>query len=64
MNKILVVDDERDIRNFLTELLSSVGFSVQQAENGEVALKMIEKEPPDLVLLDRCYRRSRTEFGF
>lgn len=53
MNKILVVDDENDIRKFLSELLLSVGFSVKQAESGDIALKMIEQEPPDLVLLDQ-----------
>jgi two-component system nitrogen regulation response regulator NtrX len=49
---ILVVDDEEAILKLLTEMLKDEGFVVSSAENGYEALKQIEKEEPDLVLLD------------
>lgn len=49
---ILVVDDERAILNLLSDMLKDEGFLVSQAENGYEALKQIEKEEPDLILLD------------
>ena len=52
-NRILVVDDEKEIRDFLFKALSQIaGFRVELAENGEEALKKIEKEFFDLVLTD------------
>lgn len=49
---ILVVDDEKAILNLLSEMLKDEGFIVSSAQNGFEALKQIEKEEPDLVLLD------------
>lgn len=49
---ILVVDDEAYIRKTLSDLLADEGFEVSNASNGYEALKSIEKELPDLVLLD------------
>ncbi len=52
-SRVLVVDDEKSIRDFLFESLTQLGgFSVERAENGEEALKKIEKESFDLVLTD------------
>ncbi len=51
MEKILLVDDERDIVEFLKYNLESEHFQVITAYNGESALKMLE-EKPDLVILD------------
>ena len=50
--KILVVEDERPIAKALQLKLTSCGFSVDQASNGEEGLKMIETTPYQLVLLD------------
>ncbi len=50
--KILIVDDEKNIRLLLNEELSDEGYDVITAENGAVALKMIDEEKPDLVTLD------------
>ena len=50
--KILVVDDEKNIRLLLNEELTDEGYEVIMADNGETALKMIEEEKPDIVTLD------------
>jgi two-component system response regulator len=50
--KILVVDDERNIRLLLDEELTDEGYDVVLAENGAAALKMVAEEKPDLVTLD------------
>ncbi|ETR72696.1 MAG: hypothetical protein OMM_07378 [Candidatus Magnetoglobus multicellularis str. Araruama] len=49
---ILIVDDEPSIVQSLKGILSDEGFAVLSASNGYEALKVIEKESPDLVLLD------------
>ncbi|MGM0419111.1 MAG: sigma-54-dependent transcriptional regulator [Thermodesulfobacteriota bacterium] len=49
---ILVVDDEKAILDLLGDMLKDEGFTITSAENGYEALKFIEKEEPDLVLLD------------
>jgi two-component system nitrogen regulation response regulator NtrX len=48
----MIVDDEPSILQSLGALLSDEGFEVQTASNGYEALKLIESESPDLVLLD------------
>jgi two-component system nitrogen regulation response regulator NtrX len=50
--KILITDDEKSIRNALREILEFENYSVIEAENGEQALQAIQKENPDLVMLD------------
>ena len=50
--KILVVDDQYGIRVLLKEVFSKDDFCVYQAENGQVALDLIQKIRPDLILLD------------
>ncbi len=50
--KILLVDDEEDIIEFLSYNLKREGFSVLAAYNGEEALKMAKKELPHLILMD------------
>ena len=50
--KILVVDDEKDVREFLKAALSEAGFDVIEAEDGNIALEKIKNEIPDLISLD------------
>jgi len=50
--KILVVDDDPDIRDILKLTLSEENYEVIEAEDGEEALKIINAKPLDLVLLD------------
>jgi len=52
MPKILVVDDEKMIREGSRDVLAPDGFEVTLAENGEQGLKMIEKAHFDVILLD------------
>ncbi len=50
--KVLVVDDEAKIRDYFTEFLRRQNFDVATAENGEVAITMLEKDYYDVVLID------------
>ena len=52
MAKILVVDDEEHIVMILKDSLEFSGFHVVTAYNGEEALESVEKEHPDLIVLD------------
>jgi len=52
LRKILVVDDEQNIRRMLTRVLSPEGFIVKEADNGLEALKRLQEESYSLVLLD------------
>jgi CheY-like chemotaxis protein len=49
---ILVVDDDIDIREIVSEVLTDVGYSVATARNGFEALELLKKLRPSLILLD------------
>ena len=51
-NNILVVEDDNGIRKYLKEILIETGYSVRTAASGASALESINKDIPDLVLLD------------
>ena len=68
MAEILVVDDERVLRDGIKAVLSGEGFEVRTARDGDEALRKIAEKRPDLVLLDvmmpkmngfRCCERIR-----
>jgi two-component system nitrogen regulation response regulator NtrX len=50
--QVLVVDDEERIRQSLNGVLKDEGYEVQEAQDGVQALKQVESDPPDVVLLD------------
>jgi len=50
--RILVVEDQEDNRQILRDLLSSTGYEMVEAENGEEALTVAAAEQPDLILMD------------
>ena len=50
--KILIVDDEKDILEFLSYNLQKEGYEIFRANNGNSALKFAKKEVPDLIILD------------
>jgi len=49
---ILIIDDEADNLRLLSSILESQGYKVRQAVNADIALKTVELQPPDLILLD------------
>jgi CheY-like chemotaxis protein len=50
--RILVVDDQFENRDWLMKLLTSIGFSVRGADNGEAAIRSWEEWSPQLILMD------------
>jgi len=52
MAKILIAEDERDIRDLVAFTLRFAGHEVVAASNGEEAVQMAPKENPDLILMD------------
>jgi len=51
-NRILIVDDEEQIRRFLTITLRTAGYEPSQAMNGQSAVEQCMEHPPALILLD------------
>ncbi len=71
--KVLVVDDDPDVRLFSVTVLEENGYVPLEAANGEEGFKMIKKNKPALVLLDilmprqsgiRLYRDLKTDKSF
>jgi CheY-like chemotaxis protein len=59
---VLVVDDEEPLRTSVSEILRSAGYSVLEAEDGQVAFELLESGSVGVVLLDiRMPRRSGIE---
>jgi CheY-like chemotaxis protein len=50
--RILIVDDEQDIRTYLSTLLEDQGFQTVQAKDGEEAMQKLLAESPDIITLD------------
>ena len=68
--KVLIVDDDPDIRLFSSTVLEENGYIPIEATNGEEGMKIIKKEMPDLLILDmlmprqsgiRLYRQMKTD---
>lgn len=55
--KVLVVDDEPDVRNFLAACIEDAGFEVKTAVDGADALEKLQSDPPDLMTLDMVMPR-------
>lgn len=71
--RVLVVDDDPDVRSFSIAVLEENGYTPIEATNGEEGMAFLRKEAPDLVLLDvlmpresgvRLYRQMKTESKF
>jgi CheY-like chemotaxis protein len=52
MAKILIAEDEQDIRDLITFTLRFAGHDVTAASNGAEAIELVEKTMPDLIMLD------------
>jgi len=50
--KVLIVDDEEDVRTYLNSLLSNNGYETEMAEDGEDAFRKVKEFSPDLIILD------------
>ena len=71
--KVLVVDDDPDVRMFNATVVEECGHTPIEATNGEEGLKLAKAEKPDLVILDvlmprqsgiRLYRELKTDKAF
>ncbi len=67
--KILIIDDEKDMRTYLSTLFQTAGYETRAAVNGEEGLALANESTPDLITLDvlmpkksgvRAYRELRT----
>ena len=61
MSDILIVDDERDIRELISEILKDEGFTTRLAGNSDSAIEAIDAEPPALMILDIWLKDSRMD---
>ena len=52
MVKICLVEDERPLKQLISEELEDMGHSVSSAENGEEGLELIARERPDIIICD------------
>jgi len=52
LKRVLVVDDEPDVRRYLRTALEDAGFLVETASDGYEALEKLKADPPDLISLD------------
>jgi two-component system, cell cycle response regulator DivK len=50
--RILVVEDQEDNRRIIRDLLSSAGYALIEAADGEAGVRLAETERPDLILMD------------
>ena len=51
-NRILIVEDQEDNRMIMRDVLSSAGYDLIEAANGEDGVKLAHSERPDLILMD------------
>ncbi|HLS19048.1 MAG TPA: response regulator, partial [Paracoccaceae bacterium] len=61
MADILVVDDEADIRDIISDLLEDEGHSARTAEDADSTFAAIEQAAPDLIILDIWLQGSRMD---
>ncbi len=68
--KIIIIDDDPDLRTFMECLLQDNGYDTITAQNGKEGVEMVRSEKPDLVCLDitmpeqsgvKCYRQLRED---
>ena len=52
IQKILLVDDSKTELHYLSDLLTRKGYSVRTAENGDDAMRRLDEDRPDLILMD------------
>jgi len=70
MKKVLVVDDDVDVRKFVSKLVERAGYEAIEAKNGMEGMGKVREDKPDLIILDvlmpkqsgiRMYRELKTD---
>ena len=61
MSDILIVDDERDIRELISDILEDEGFTTRLAGNSDDCMKAVEDQPPSLMILDIWLKDSQMD---
>ena len=61
MGDILIVDDEKDIRELVSDILIDEGYSTDLAANSEETFKSIKKSKPQLIILDIWLKESKLD---
>ncbi|MDQ7079682.1 MAG: sigma-54 dependent transcriptional regulator [Paracoccaceae bacterium] len=61
MGDILVVDDEKDIRELIADILQDEGYTTRLAGDSDSCMREINREPPDLIILDIWLKDSRMD---
>jgi two-component system phosphate regulon response regulator PhoB len=73
MKKVLIVDDDADIRKLVSKLVEKAGYEAVVAKNGVEGMDEVREDAPDLIILDvlmpkqsgiRMYRELKTEEPF
>jgi len=73
MKKVLVVDDDVDVRKFVSKLIERAGYEAVEAKNGIEGMATVREDKPDLIILDvlmpkqsgiRMYRELKTDEAF
>jgi len=69
MKKVLIVDDDVDVRKFVSKLVERAGYEPMEAKNGIEGMDKVREDKPDLIILDvlmpkqsgiRMYRELKT----
>lgn len=61
MGDILIVDDERDIRELVSDILVDEGYTTRKAANSDETFSEINADPPDLIILDIWLKESKLD---
>ena len=61
MSNILIVDDEKDIRELISEILIDEGYSTRLSSNSDECLSQVFNDPPSLLILDIWLKDSNMD---
>ena len=64
LGRVLIVDDDPDITEAMKVVLENKGYQVTSAGNSTIATELLEKEIPDLIILDVMMTTPQEGFGF
>jgi DNA-binding response OmpR family regulator len=59
MSKVLIIDDDPDLVDAMTNLLEAKGYEVDHAPDGEEGLEKAKNDPPNIILLDVMMTRRQ-----